>query len=474
MEKQGIRGPPYKFLHGNNKEVEQMVREASAKPMDLSHNTFSRTQPYIYTWTKIYGDNFLSWVGPKPQLFIREPELIREILNNKNGDYQKPEMNRITEKLLGDGLASTNNEKKWAFHRKMANKAFNAEGVKGMFSDMVRSTEEMLGRWREKEGQEIEISSELRLLTQDVISRTAFGSNYLQGQKLFNLFSKMGILFSSNIRKVRFPGSGFFRFSDEVEAKILDAEIMRLIMKMIKAREEKANNGESVGYGHDFFGMLLKSGHDTKKDAKLSLQDILDECKTFYFAGHETTYGLITWIIILLAMHPEWQDKARKEVTEVFSSSIPTMDGISRLKIMNMIINETQRLYPAATIISRQVRREVKFGKLSIPSGTEVVIPALAIQYDPQQWGTDVHLFKPERFSQGAMNASKSPMAFIPFGFGPRMCVGLNFATLQTKVALSMILQRFSLLLSPSYRHAPITRVTTQPQHGAPIILNPL
>ncbi|ERN17802.1 hypothetical protein AMTR_s00047p00166640 [Amborella trichopoda] len=82
---------------------------------------------YLYMIT---GDNFLSWVAPKPQLFIREPELIREILNNKNGDYQKPEMNRITEKLLGDGLASTNNEKKWAFHRKMANKAFNAEGVK--------------------------------------------------------------------------------------------------------------------------------------------------------------------------------------------------------------------------------------------------------------------------------------------------------------------------------------------------------
>ncbi|ERN17801.1 hypothetical protein AMTR_s00047p00166310 [Amborella trichopoda] len=103
---------------------------------------------------------------------------------------------------------------------------------------------------------------------------------------------------------------------------------------MIEAREEKAKNGESMGFGHDFFEMLLKSGHDTEEDSKLSLQDILDECKTLYSAGHETTYGLITWIIILLAMHLEWQDKARKEVTEVFSSSIPTMDGTSGLKLV--------------------------------------------------------------------------------------------------------------------------------------------
>ncbi|ERN17812.1 hypothetical protein AMTR_s00047p00171830 [Amborella trichopoda] len=104
---------------------------------------------------------------------------------------------------------------------------------------------------------------------------------------------------------------------------------------MIDSRKEKANNGESVGYGNDFFGMLLKSGHEIEDEAKLSLQDILDECKTFYFAGHETTFGLISWIIILLAMYPEWQDRARKEVTEVFGSSIPTMDGIGRLKIVS-------------------------------------------------------------------------------------------------------------------------------------------
>ncbi|XP_020530523.1 cytochrome P450 CYP749A22-like [Amborella trichopoda] len=474
MEKQGIRGPPYKFLHGNNKEVELMMREAIAKPMDLSHDTFSKVQPYIYTWTKIYGDTFLSWVGPKPQLFIREPELIKEILNNKSWDYRKPDRNPIIEKLLGDGLASTNIQKKWAFHRKMANKAFNAECLKDMFSEMVKSTEEMLGRWRESDGREIEISSELRVLTQDIISRTAFGSNYLEGQELFNLFSKMAILVSSNVRKITFPGSGFFQSRDEVEAKILDTEIMRLMMKMIDSRKEKANNGESVGYGNDFFGMLLKSGHEIEDEAKLSLQDILDECKTFYFAGHETTFGLISWIIILLAMYPEWQDRARKEVTEVFGSSIPTMDGIGRLKIVNMIINETLRLYPSVTVLSRQLKKEVRLGKLTIPSGTEVVVPALALHYDSQQWGKDVHLFKPERFSQGITNAAKSPIAFLPFGFGPRMCVGLNFAILESKLAVSMILQRYSLLLSPSYHHAPVLMVTTRPQHGAPIIINPL
>ncbi|ERN17806.1 hypothetical protein AMTR_s00047p00168890 [Amborella trichopoda] len=109
-----------------------------------------------------------------------------------------------------------------------------------------------------------------------------------------------------------------------------------MLMKMIKAREEKVKNGESDGYGKDFFGTLLESNHDTQDGAKHSLQDIIDECKTFYFAGHETTNGLLIWAVVLLAMHPKWQEKARKEVIEAFGFNTPTIDGVNRLKIANL------------------------------------------------------------------------------------------------------------------------------------------
>ncbi|KAL4184709.1 hypothetical protein AMTRI_Chr10g2480 [Amborella trichopoda] len=438
MEKQGIRGPPYKFLHGNNKEVLQMAMESAMKPMDFTHDILPRVQPHIYAWSKIYGNSFLSWDGTKPQLFIRDSEFMREVLNNKHGDYQKPDFLSVSKRLFGDGLIATSDEKKWAHHRKLANKAFNAECLK--------SVEEMMKRWRDNEEKEIEVFNEFRILTLDVISRTAFGSNYLEGKDKLELLEKLVKLVASNIRKFRFPGTG----------------------------EEKVKNGECDGYGKDFLGMMLESNHDTQVGVKYSSQDILDECKTFYFAGHDTTSGLLTWTVVLLAMHPEWQDKVRKEVIEAFGSDTPTIDGVNRLKIMNMIIHESLRLYPPAVFIVRKLKRTTRFGELIIPSGIEIVLSPIAVHHDPGQWGNDVNLFKPERFLQGPVNAAKSPMAFLPFGYGPRNCAGLNFANLEAKLALSMILPRYAFMPSPSYRHAPIMRLTLGPQHGVPIIINPL
>ncbi|KAL4184717.1 hypothetical protein AMTRI_Chr10g226900 [Amborella trichopoda] len=496
MEKQGIRGPPYKFLHGNNKEVGLMVMESSAKPMDFSHDIFPRVQPHFYSWIKIHGSVLLCWLGPKPQLIVTDPELIREILNNKRGDFQKPKKNSIVKRLLGDGLVSANGEK-WVRHRKLANKAFNGESLRvtplslslflymglrifiytdleqqvdkgenletffasqarveeGVLSKMVISVEEMISRWRDYEGRDTEISGEFRVLTLDVISRTAFGSSYLQGKNMFDLLAKLGKIVASNVQKIDFPGSGLFQSKDEAEAKILDQQITKSIMKMIEAREKKVRNGDANGYGDDYFGMLLQS-------------------QTFYLAGHETTSALLTWTVVLLAMHPEWQERARKEVIQVLGSNTPSIDGLAQLKIMNMLINESLRLYPPVLFLTKASIRKVRVGKFTIPSGMELVVPPLAAHHDPSQWGDDVNLFKPERFAQGVTTAASTQVYFIPFGYGPRICVGLNFATLEAKVALSMILRCYTFTLSPSYQHAPALRITMGPQHGAPIIIH--
>ncbi|XP_020530436.1 cytochrome P450 CYP749A22 isoform X3 [Amborella trichopoda] len=467
MEKQGIRGPPYKFLHGNNKEVGLMVMESSAKPMDFSHDIFPRVQPHFYSWIKIHGSVLLCWLGPKPQLIVTDPELIREILNNKRGDFQKPKKNSIVKRLLGDGLVSANGEK-WVRHRKLANKAFNGESLRGVLSKMVISVEEMISRWRDYEGRDTEISGEFRVLTLDVISRTAFGSSYLQGKNMFDLLAKLGKIVASNVQKIDFPGSGLFQSKDEAEAKILDQQITKSIMKMIEAREKKVRNGDANGYGDDYFGMLLQS----QVNSNISLQDIVDECKTFYLAGHETTSALLTWTVVLLAMHPEWQERARKEVIQVLGSNTPSIDGLAQLKIMNMLINESLRLYPPVLFLTKASIRKVRVGKFTIPSGMELVVPPLAAYHDPSQWGDDVNLFKPERFAQGVTTAASTQVSFIPFGYGPRICVGLNFATLEAKVALSMILRCYTFTLSPSYQHAPALRITMGPQHGAPIIIH--
>lgn len=137
-----------------------------------------------------------------------------------------------------------------------------------------------------------------------------------------------------------------------------------------------------------------------------------------------------------------------------------------------MIINEALRLYPPAVFLRRQACEPTKLGRLSIPTGIQLELPILAIHHDPALWGNDANDFNPGRFSEGIAKAAKHPMAFMPFGTGPTICVGQNFALLETKLVLAMILQKFSFGTSPAYTHAPMLLVTLKPQYGAQVIFH--
>ena len=136
-----------------------------------------------------------------------------------------------------------------------------------------------------------------------------------------------------------------------------------------------------------------------------------------------------------------------------------------------MILYEVLRLYPPNIAVTRRTYKDMELGGIVYPAGVIVELPVLMIHHDPDIWGSDVYEFKPDRFSEGISKASKDPGAFLPFGWGPRICIGQNFALLEAKIALSMILQRFEFELAPSYAHAPHTVVAMHPMHGAQVKL---
>ncbi|KAH7569957.1 hypothetical protein JRO89_XS05G0024100 [Xanthoceras sorbifolium] len=151
-------------------------------PMELSHHIFPRIHPSIYSWVKLYGKNFINWYGHQAQLVVTEPELIKEILNNKDGSYPKTKLEGYVKKLLGEGLVTSEGEK-WFKQRKLANHAFHGESLKGMIPAMIASVEMMLERWRQNDGKEIDVFQEFRVLTSEVISRTAFGTIHTDWQE---------------------------------------------------------------------------------------------------------------------------------------------------------------------------------------------------------------------------------------------------------------------------------------------------
>lgn len=131
-----------------------------------------------------------------------------------------------------------------------------------------------------------------------------------------------------------------------------------------------------------------------------------------------------------------------------------------------MVIQESLRLYGPGVVAAREALTNMKLGDFDVPEGIHMWVFYPALHRDPENWGPDANEFKPERFANGISEACKYPQAYMPFGFGTRLCVGQTFAMLQLKIVLSLILSKFSFALSPSYQHSPIYKMLLLPEHG--------
>jgi cytochrome P450 len=318
FESQGISGPPYRLLYGNTVEVVEMMKEANSVPMELStHNILPRVLPEIHRWTMAYGKNFVYWFGPVPRLVIPQPELIKELLCHKFEQYEKPEPIPQIRQLCGDGLANSQGEK-WARQRRFLSPAFHAEALKSMVPVVVASATYLLDKWNEAVDsgeKEIEVFNEFRNLTADVIARTAFGSSYMEGKHIFDLQTEQAILVVESFRNFFIPGYRFLPTRSNLKGRRLDREIQRSLREIISNRE-KNMRVEEVDENKDLLGLILMAAKKGtgEKHLSMSFQDMIDECKTFFVAGHETPSILLTWTVILLAMYTDWQDLAMEEV----------------------------------------------------------------------------------------------------------------------------------------------------------------
>ncbi|XP_057968203.1 cytochrome P450 734A1-like [Malania oleifera] len=488
FSKQGIRGPPYRFFIGNVKELVGLMLKASSQPMpNFSHNILPRVLSFYHHWKKIYGATFLVWFGPTFRLTVSDPDLIREIFTSKSEFYEKKEAHPIIKQLEGDGLLSLKGQK-WAHHRKIISPTFHMENLKLSIPAVAKSVTEMLDKWSEmadSDGEvEIEVSEWFQTLTEDVITRTAFGSSYEDGKVIFQLQAQQMQLANEAFRKVLIiPGYRFLPTRRNMNSWKLEREIKRSLEELIgRRRKENGGNGIPENGPKDLLGLMIRASSGERGESnsfapspRITVQDIVEECKGFFFAGKHTTSNLLTWTAVLLAMHPQWQVVARDEVMRVCGArDVPTKDDVSKLKMLSMILNESLRLYPPTIATIRRAKSDVELGGYKIPRGTELLIPILAVHHDQAIWGSDANEFNPARFSEGVARATKHSVAFIPFGLGVRMCIGQNLALLQAKLALAILLKRFSFRLAPSYQHAPTVLMLLYPQYGAPIIFQRL
>ncbi|KAL8155498.1 cytochrome P450 CYP72A219-like [Apium graveolens] len=482
MRQHGFQGNPYRFWFGDKKEEVAMLIEANSKPLPLYHHDIApRVIPVLHKLVSHYGKKAFTWVGPTPRLIVTDPEMIKEILN-KNYIYQKPKTNFPLLKLFVYGLPLYEGDK-WAKHRRLLNPAFHYEKLKGMLPAIDFSCSEMIKKWQEMilEGRNacvLDVWPSLQAFTCDVISRTAFGSSYEEGSRVFELQVEQCQLVVEGLGLPYIPGSRFLPTKRNRRMKEIDRQV-RILVKGIIDKKMKVMKSGKVSTT-DLLGIMLEANSQEveqgNKNAGMSIDDIVEECKMFYVVGQDTTSILLVWTMILLSMYPSWQDRARKEIDEVIGNDKVNVDHLNQLKVVTMILYEVLRLYPPNSVLVRKKSKGTQLGVLkSLQAEMGLVLPINLVHVDQDIWGADAKEFNPERFSKGIMNATNGQTAaYFPFGLGPRICIGQNFTMLEAKIAMAKILKTFSFELSPSYTHAPYNCLTVKPQYGASLILHRL
>lgn len=486
MYRQGIWGPIPMFLLGNLLHMKKITTRAAKMNSPANNNLEPRFFPYFVEWKKKYGKTFVYWLGTEAVLFIQEPELINEISSSGSFNWGRPAFLKSDRyPLFGNGLIMAEDQD-WLHQRRIVAQALTAGKIKEMLPTVVEACGPVLDGWAEKMRErgngcsvEIDVDEDLNKVTAQVISKLLFGSSY---QKGFQILDKLKLLQQTIFRANRFVGiPGIRRLIPNKKAEELGAEANFLIMRLIKERLQKSS--ACVGFGDDMLGILLSemkmegdmpcTGSKGLKNC-ISIQDVVDECKTLLIAGQETTQLSLTWTLMLLALNPAWQDRVRDEVMEITRGAPhPDMNMLARMKNMNIVLKESMRLYPPVSYTVRQAKQDVQLGSaLVIPKGMSVFINIVGMHGDPDIWGEDdVYEFNPQRFDITS-NRKRESGGFIPFGFGGRICPGEKLAHMEQKAILSMLLSKFAFSISPNYNHSPTSLLSIMPSTGMQLIVH--
>ncbi|KAF8691790.1 hypothetical protein HU200_040192 [Digitaria exilis] len=473
LRRAGFDGPKPSFPLGNLPEISATLLKATSSSrkqgdVEEEREMHARVFPYFARWRASFGKVFVYWLGTEPFLYVSDPEFLKAATGGAQGKrWGKPDVfRRDRMPMFGRGLVMAEGDE-WVRHRNAIAPAFSSANLAGMVGVMAEATAGMLDRWaQEIVGGDGVVDVERGVVRNaaEIIARASFGVGQDDGALVFDKLQAMqALLFQSN-RLVGVPLARLLHVRRTYQAWRLGRDIDALLMRIIDARRRRTSKGKD----DDLLSLLLAAGSSSKTGGKLlSTRQLIDECKTFFFGGHETTALALSWTLLLLAAHPEWQDALREE--------LETTTG--RLTKMGWVMNEVLRLYPPSPNVQRQALEDILLpGGQQVPRGTNMWVDVVAMHRDPALWGHDAHLFRPERFAADPprQHAHRPMGCFLPFGFGGRICVGRNLTAMEYRIVLAMTLRRFRLEVAPQYRHDPRVMLSLRPSAGIQLRLTPL
>jgi cytochrome P450 len=397
-----------------------------------------------------YGDVAQIQLGNFPMYMLCNPELVHEMLVEKPEKFHKSEMLHRALEFAGNGLV-TNEGDSWKRQRKLAQPAFHHKRIEGYAQMMVAQTCTTLESWGS--GRPIGIFHEMMKTTLQIVAQSLFSTDVSdQVERLGELSATLLEGANDRLTIVPFLADKLPTPKHRREALAL-RDLHALIDSMIQARHRQNND---TG---DLLSMLLNA-RDEATGEPMSDQQLRDEIITLILAGHETTAVALTWAWYLIAQHPEVEAKLRTELAP-FARAALSLGDLSRLPYTEMVIKETMRLYPPAGGVMRSPIEDVKIGEYVFPKGSTIAVSSYVMHRSAQNF-PNPESFSPERFSP-EHEAEIPRYAYLPFGAGPRICIGNMFAMLEARLILATVLQHYTLALVPGQRIVPKQLFTTRP-----------
>jgi cytochrome P450 len=393
---------------------------------------------------------------------INKPEYIEHVLLTNQRNYRKSDfLRRILGPLLGEGLLISEGEL-WRRQRRIAAPAFHARRVAEFVGAMTTCTQAALARWRRMSGP-FDLAAAMLELTLDIVARTMFSTD-VGGEiaSLRRLTDVVVALRPSTLDLLGLPG--WIPRPQPAAYRRAIAEFEALVSRFLA---ERRADGRDRG---DLLSMLL-AARDPETGEGMSDRQLRDEILTILLAGHETVANALTWTWYLLARHPEAEARLHQELDRVLGGRTPGFADLAGLEWTRMVIEEAMRLYPPAHTITRTAIGEDCVGGVRVPAGASVTISTYVTHRNPNLWG-EPERFDPARFAPEAV-ARRHRFAYLPFGGGPRICIGNGLALVEAKAILATIAQRYRVRLVPGHVVEPIGLVTLRARNGVQVTLEP-
>ncbi|MBI3510108.1 MAG: cytochrome P450 [Bacteroidetes bacterium] len=369
---------------------------------------------------------------------VSNPNYIKQILQENNTNYTKGTGYAPLRLFLGNGLLTSEGDF-WLKQRRLQQPAFSRKNIQEYSNTVLHAVGEMLDRWEgmTNENKTINLSLELIKLTSRITGITLLSFDFENEPDEFWHALSYALKYVNNRTRTNpfnlpanFPTPANIKFSKASE------NIDKVIYRTIEMRRNKVDEYT------DLLSMLMKS-RDEKTGEGMTDKQLHDEVLTIFLAGHETSADALMWCIYLLARNPDAEEKILIEVKNVAKNKPISFEDLPQLIYTSQVIEESLRLYPPIWLIGRQTIKEDKLGDYIIPEKTDIMICPYVMHRHPAYWN-EPDKFDPERFSP-ENSKNRLPYSYIPFGGGPRLCIGQNFAMMELLITVAAIIRKFRI-----------------------------